>query len=63
MRVRKRKTIKKAEKLSQYFGPTSTYEKLPLRRGIIPNTNVMPKAKYAILKLNGIFKEYIIILL
>jgi hypothetical protein len=39
------KGIKKAEKLSQYFGPTSTYEKHPLRRvlNIIQNTCLFKK--------------------
>jgi len=37
--------IKKVEKLSQYFDPTSTYEKQPFEKGINIKSNEMPIAK------------------
>jgi hypothetical protein len=42
--------IKKAEKLSQYFGPTSTYEKQPFKKGNKLNSNAMPVNKNILIK-------------
>jgi len=41
------KGIKKAEKLSQCSGPTSTYEKQPFWKGIMFNSKAMPVYKVA----------------
>jgi hypothetical protein len=38
---------KKVERLSQYFDPTSTYEKQPFEKGNNLYSTVMPNAKTA----------------
>lgn len=43
-----RKGTKKAEKLSQFVGPTSTYEKQPFWKGTIINSKAMPVCFFAL---------------